>query len=443
MGYFDAATETAPRERLEVLQWQKLKNLLEVVVSRNPFYRRKFETYGVSVQQVHDLSDLSKLPFTTKTELQEDQEQHPPFGTNLSEPLENYVQYHQTTGTTGKPLKWLDTKESWQWRARCIAHALCGAGLTTRDIFMLPFNFGPYTAFWGAYEAAQLLGLLTIPTGGWETKQRLQCLVDNRVTALATTPTYARRMAEVAAEEGIDLKNCDVRAVLLAGEPGAMVPAVREKIETAWGAKVYEYPGLTEVGTYAFTCEYSDRTWAIHVIESEYIVEVIDPESGRAVPEGTVGELVITNLGRSCSPVIRFRTGDLVRLKKGTCRCGRTFALLEGGILGRRDDMLLVRGVNVFPAAVANVLEKVLPPGYEYQIVCYSAAGGEDALKVQVEVAPGKEQWRELVQRELKARLNLRLEVEPVPPGTLPRAEYKAKRIVDLRAKGVRPRHAV
>lgn len=442
MGYFNAATETAPRDRLEAIQWQKLKKLLEVVTTSNPFYQRKFAACGFSPDHVRDLGDLDKLPFTTKLEFQEDQERHPPFGTNLSEPLENYVQYHQTTGTTGRPLKWLDTAESWQWRARCIAHALRGAGLTARDIFMLPFNFGPYTAFWGAYEAAQYLGLLTIPTGGWDTKQRLQCLMDNGVTALATTPTYARRMAEVAEEEGIELRNSKVRAVFLAGEPGAMVPAVRRKIESAWGAKVYEYPGLTEVGTYAFTCEHSEETMAIHVIESEFIVEVVDPETGKAVPEGTVGELVITNLGRSCSPAIRFRTGDLVRLKRGACPCGRTFAMLEGGILGRRDDMLLVRGVNVFPAAVANVVEAVLPAGQEYQIVCYSGADGQDALKVQIEVAPGQEQLPQLVAGELKARLNLRLEVEAVAVGTLPRAEYKTKRVVDLRVQGSRTQQA-
>jgi phenylacetate-CoA ligase len=300
---------------------------------------------------------------------------------------------------------------------------------------MLPFNFGPYTAFWGAYEAAQYLGILTIPTGGWDTKQRLRCLLENKVTTIATTPTYARRMAEVAEEEGIELRKSSVRAILLAGEPGGMIPSIRKKIEEAWGAEVYEYPGLTEVGTYAFTCEYSKETMSLHVIESEFIVEVIDPETGEVVPEGTIGELVITNLGRSCSPAIRFRTGDLVKLKRGICPCGRTFVMLEGGVLGRRDDMLLVRGVNVYPSAIANIIEALLPPGQEYQIICYSDPEGRDAVKVQIELAPDQENLQQLIAEEIKLRLNLRLEVEAVPIGKLPRAEYKSKKVLDLRAK--------
>jgi phenylacetate-CoA ligase len=435
MAFLDPVLETAPRDKLEKIQWQKLKRLLEIVFEKNPFYQRKFENYNVKLADIKNLSDLTKLPFTTKLEFQEDQEQHPPFGTNLSEPLENYVQYHQTTGTTGKPLKWLDTAESWQWRARCIAHVFRAAGLGPGDIFMLPFNFGPYTAFWGAYEAAQYLGILTIPTGGWDTKQRLRCLLENKVTAIATTPTYARRMAEVAEEEGIELRKSSVRAILLAGEPGGMIPSIRKKIEEAWGAEVYEYPGLTEVGTYAFTCEYSKETMSLHVIESEFIVEVIDPETGEVVPEGTIGELVITNLGRSCSPAIRFHTEDLVKLKRGICPCGRTFVMLEGGVLGRRDDMLLVRGVNVYPSAIANIIEALLPPGQEYQIICYSDPEGRDAVKVQIELAPGQENLQQLIAEEIKLRLNLRLEVEAVPIGKLPRAEYKSKKVLDLRAK--------
>lgn len=433
MGYYDRQTETAPRDQLEAIRWRKLQALLEVTFARNRFYQRKFATHGVNHANLGGLGDLSKLPFATKAEFQEDQEQYPPFGSNFSEPFENYVQYHQTTGTTGKPLKWLDTAESWQWRARCIAHAFRGAGLTSKDILMLPFSFGPYSAFWGAYEAAQHIGLLTIPAGGWNTSQRLRSLIDNDVTAVATTPTYARRMAEAAQEEGIDLRDSKVRALILAGEPGALVPAIREKIESAWRAEVYDYPGLTEVGTYAFTCEHSKRTMALHVIDSEFILEVIDPQSGTPVQEGMVGELVITNLGRNCSPAIRLRTGDLVRLTEAYCPCGRTFRLLEGGILGRRDDMLLVRGVNVFPGAVGNIVEKVLPPGQEYRIVRCRTAEGADDLKVQVEVAQGWEHLPQLVARELKEQLNLRVEVEAVALGIIPRAEYKAQRVVEQR----------
>ncbi|MBI4318148.1 MAG: AMP-binding protein [Chloroflexi bacterium] len=430
MGYYNQETETAPRDQLEALQWRKLRSLLDTTFARNPFYQRKYASYGVVAQDIRDLGNISKLPFVTKAEFQEDQGEHPPFGTNLSEPLESYVQYHQTTGTTGRPLTWLDTAECWQWRARCVAHALRGAGLTSKDILFLPFNFGPYTAFWGAYEAAQHLGLLTIPGGGWDTMQRIHCLLATGATAVAITPTYAQRIGEVAQEAGLDLRGSKVHAVILGGEPGAMVPTIRARIEDAWGAEVFEYAGLTETGTYAFTCEHSAQTMAIHAIESEFIVEVIDPKTGCAVPEGTIGELVLTNLGRACSPVIRFRTGDLVQLERTVCPCGRTLAALKGGILGRRDDMLLVRGVNVFPSAVGSIVEELLPPGHEYQVVCFTGREGTDDIKVRVETSPEDEELRNALSQRLKERLNLRIEVEAVAVGTMPRSDYKSKRII-------------
>ena len=432
MPYFDPEVETAPLERLREIQFQKLKKVLEVVYKSNHFYQRKFQDHGVELEEIKGLEDMRKLPFSYKTEFQNDQEESPPFGTNLSEPLENYVRYHQTTGTTGRPLKWLDTRESWQWRGRCAAMSLWGAGTRPSDIVFFPFAFGPHVAFWGLFEGVWQVGALAIAGGGWDTLQRIRNILDNPVTVICCTPTYALRMAEVAKENGIDLRKSSVHLTLHAGEPGALVPSIRKKIGEAWGATPYDYPGLTEVGAYAIHCQSQKR--AIHVNESEFIIEVIDPGTGGIVPEGEVGEMVLTNLGRSCSPGIRFRTQDLVRLKKGTCVCGRSFRMLDGGVLGRSDDMITIRGMNIFPLQVGEMVETHIAIGEEYQMVAYTKESvGE--LKVIIELGEGRngEEVANAIREDLRQRFEIRIEVEVVPRGTIPRSDYKSKRFVDKR----------
>lgn len=442
LSYYDAATETADRTELEAIQWRKLSRLLDIVFSRNDFYRRRYANHGVRREDIQSLADLSKLPFVSKADFQEDQEQNPFFGTNLSEPLTNYVFYQQTTGTTGKPLVWLDTRESWEWRGRCVAHALRAANVTAGDRLFLPFNFGPYTAFWGAYEAARLLGLLVIPGGGWDSLQRAQAIWRTGATVVATTPTYAIRLGEVAREHTLDLGNSPVRLVFLSGEPGGLVPHVREKIERLWGAQVYEYCGMTETGPYGFQCPHQPR--ALHIIESEFLVEVVDPETGRPVGEGEVGELVLTNLGRICSPAIRFRTGDLVRLKSEACACGRRFRLLDGGILGRRDQMVIVKGVNLFPSAVASVVEKFLEPGQEYRLEAYRRDGTDELAVILEEVGDQRKnaEITAAIASALHLQFNVRLPVTTVARGSLPRSCYKSGRFVDRRRQGNQPQKA-
>ena len=431
MEFFDQQVETASREEIEVLQFRKLETLLKKVYATNPFYRSKFENFSVTPSDIRSLDDLQRLPFTVKKEFEEDQERHPIFGTNLTEPLENYVRYHQTTGTTGKPLKWLETRESWQWRGRCAAMALWAAGVRPSDIVFFPFAFGPHVAFWGIFEGVFQIGALAIAGGGWDTSQRIKSILENQVTVICCTPTYALRLAEVAKENGIDLSNSSVRIMIHAGEPGALIPSIRKKIEEAWGATPYDYPGLTEIGAYGIHCRYDKE--AIHVNESEFIIEVINPDTGEYAPEGEVGQMVLTNLGRSCSPTIRFRTGDLVRLKKSACPCGRTFRMLDGGVLGRSDDMVIIRGINIFPPKVGEIVEGHLVVGEEYQMVAYSEKGGE--FKVMVELIEGRnrEEVTKVIREDLRQHFEIRMDVEVVPAGTLPRSEYKSKRFVDRR----------
>jgi phenylacetate-CoA ligase len=430
--YFDRKVETASPDEMGRLQFEKLMALLEKVCTSNAFHRNKFSQSGITLSEIRSLDDLSKLPFTTKREFEKDQAEHPPFGTNLTEPLENYVQYHQTSGTTGKPLKFLDTRESWTWRGKVACYILKGAGVKKSDRILFPFNFGPYTAFWIMYEGAYQLGILIIPTGGWSSLQRLECLIENKATVIPTTPTYALALAEAARERGIDLASSSVKSLLLSGEPGALIPQVREKLQNLWNARCFDYIGLTEVGTWGFQC--TEEPNGVHILESEFIAEIVDPETGTPLPEGEVGELVLTNLGRSCMPAIRYRTGDLVRIRKGSCPCGRTFRVFEGGVLGRKDEMIIVRGVNVFPSLLINVVESHIRPGEDYQIEVYKEKEvNEIVIRLELKEEDKGDSFCEAIRNEIRRKLNLRVGVEIVPKGTLPKIDYKAKRFVDRR----------
>jgi len=431
--YFDKKIETAPRERVEDAQFKRLKRLLDITCKENPFYKKKYAEYGVSPGDIKTIDDITKLPYLYKKEVQEDQRINPPFGTNLTGSLKEYVRYHQTTGTTGAPVRWLDTKETWKWRGRCAAMSLCGPGITAKDIVFFPFAFGPHVAYWGIWEGVYEIGALAIAGGGWNTLQRLKSIFDNQVTVVACTPTYAIRMAEVAKQNGIDLKESSVRITFHAGEPGALIPSVRSKITEAWGAKPFDYPGMTEVGNYGIHCATQDTS--IHVNEAEFLFELIDAVTGSPMKGEGIGEMVLTNLGRTSSPSIRFRTGDLVNVKRSRCACGRTFVSLDGGIIGRVDGMICLKGMNIFPSQMEEVVGRRLVIGEEYQIVCYTKKGmGE--LKVMCELLDDRpDDVLGEIQKDLLDSMEIRIDVERVPRGVLERSEYKSKKFVDMREK--------
>jgi phenylacetate-CoA ligase len=421
--------ETASRSQIEAYQLERLREGLLRMLPSNRFYRQKFDLVGALhadiSHMVANIHDISHFPFTTKRELIADQEAHPPYGDNLTFPLSDYVRLHQTSGTTGKPLKILDTQESWDWWAECWTSIYRAAGVSRDDIIFLAFGFGPFIGFWSAYEGAKRLGALTVPGGGMDSVQRLRAIHEVGATVLVCTPSYALRLAEVAQEHGIDLRESTVHVTIHAGEPGASIPATRERIEQAWGAKTYDHTGMTEMGAFGFACS---QQHGVHVNEGEFIAEILDPLDQQPVPEGQVGELVLTNLGRWGYPTLRYRTGDLVRHGGYQCACGRTFLSLQGGILGRADDMLVVRGVNVYPSALSDVLHR-FPEVAEYKIIV-TKAGVMDEIALQVECPPGLTPH---IQQELHVALNLRIPIEAVPQGSLPRFELKAKRVEDRR----------
>jgi phenylacetate-CoA ligase len=348
--------------------------------------------------------------------------------------LQNYVRFHQTTGTTGKPLKWLDTYEGWDWRGRCAAMSLTASGITAADTIFFPFAFGPHVAFWGIWEGAFQIGALAIAGGGWDTAQRVKFIMDNDVTVVACTPTYALRIIEEAEAAGIDLAKGKVRITFHAGEPGALHPTFRDRIKARWNATPFDYSGLTEVGAYGLHC--TCQATSIHVNEEEFLLELINPKTGAPITGGGIGEMVLTNLGRVCSPAIRFRTGDIVNAQEKQCACGRTFLTLEGGIIGRSDEMITIRGMNVFPSQIGTVAEKYLGTGEEYRIVAYTRKGMAD-LKIVLELSEGRPaaEVTERIKKDLRECLEIRVEAEVVPRGTLQRSEYKSKKFLDERER--------
>jgi phenylacetate-CoA ligase len=422
--------KVSSRDAIEKQQLERLRRMLQTVSPANEFYRQKFSHPGLG--QIDSFDDLKRLPFTTKSELVEDQQQHPPFGSTLTFPQERYIRIHQTSGTTGKPMFWLDTEESWNWWAECWKVVFEAAGVGAGDRIFFAFSFGPFIGFWAGWEGARRVGALAISGGAQSTAQRLKSIIDYGATVLVCTPTYALHLASEAKKAGIDLaKDSAIKITLHAGEPGASIPNTKKLIAESWGAKCYDHAGATEVGAFGFECQ--SQSGGIHVNENEFIVEVIDPVSGAQAGAADKGELVITNLGRIGSPVIRYRTGDLVQPSHRPCPCGRPFMRLEGGVLGRADDMIIIRGVNVYPSAVENVLRE-FSEIEEFRVEILEKQAMRE-IKLIVEpssdqsAAPG---LAEQISRRMRERIGLRPQVELADPGSLPRFELKAKRFFKI-----------
>jgi len=417
------------REEIQAHQLRELRKLLRTLASSNRFYAPRLQQAGLS-GEVHAMDDFFRnMPFTRKDEIAADQQAHPPYGTNLTYPLSAYNRFTQTSATSGVPLRWLDTPQSWQWMLDNWKQVLAAAEVTSADALYFAFSFGPFLGFWTAFEAACQMGCRCLPGGGLSSLARLQAIRDNAVDVLCCTPTYAAHLGQVAAEERIDLAALAVRTIIVAGEPGGSVPTTREQLERAWpGATVFDHHGMTEVGPATYQCP--GRPCTLMVIESSYIAEIVDPFSDKPVPRGEVGELVLTTLGRVGSPLIRYRTGDLVRESLDIAlREGRHEIALRGGILGRADDMVLVRGVNLYPAAVENLMLS-LPEVAVYQVEV-DARGPMVELHLRVEPSKAASSEGELaarVQSQFRAAFNLRVPVTVCPPGALPRGEMKSTR---------------
>ena len=422
--------ERSDRDTLVARQARRLADLLRAIHGRNAFYTRKLDAAGIRIDALAFPADLTKLPLTTKSELVADQAAHPPWGTALTEELARYTRYNHTSSTSGRPLRWLDTNESWQWMLECWKAVYRAARVGPSDRILFAFSFGPFLGFWTAFDAACQMGAHAIPSGGMSSQQRLAIIDTLEPTVVCCTPTYALRLAEVAEQERRDgrrLSDSGVRVLIVAGEPGGSIPSTRARIEQSWGSRVIDHHGLTEVGPVSFECW--EGPGFLHLNEAEYVCEVLDPMTLEPVADGQRGELVITNLGRTASPVIRYRTGDVVVPRVGPCPCGRTLTRLEGGVIARTDDMINIRGVNIYPSAVESVVRRFREV-LEFRSVV-SRNGALRTLLLEIELEPADE--RAVVARlsqELRDALSLNVAIQVVASGSLPRFDMKARRFV-------------
>lgn len=401
-------SSTSSPDRIRSEQLAKLRAGLARVLRSNSFYRER-------LHDVRSWDDFERLPLTRKSEIVADQAATPPFATNLTEPLDAYVRIHQTSGSSGTaPIRWLDTPASWEWwRMLWADHVYPAARVTASDRVFLAFSFGPFIGFWSAFAGSERLGALTVSGGSMTSEQRVRAILDLGATVVCCTPTYALRLAETARAMGADLRSSEVRVLIHAGEPGASIPATRAAIEEAWGATIYDHSGMTELGAIGHSCSARD---GLHLIESEFICEV-SPE----------GELIATNLGRWGMPLIRYATGDRVVPSREPCSCGSPFLKLAGGIQGRVDDMFTVRGVNLYPSQVEDIVRRH-PEVVEF-VIEHRHRRAMDEVTLLYETASGEDVGNRLV-HALRVALGVRIECRRVESGVLPRSELKAKRLV-------------
>jgi phenylacetate-CoA ligase len=384
---------------------------LLAAIRTNEFQRAKIEAAG----KFETLAEFTaRFPLTTKAEIAADFAAHPPYGTNLTFPREQYTRLCQTSGTSGPPLAILDTAGSWEWMLGNWATIYEAGGVRAGDRVYFAFSFGPFLGFWTAFEAAARYGCLCIPGGGLSSAARLRALAAHEAQVLCCTPTYALHLAEVASRENIAISGT-VRKIFVAGEPGGSVPEVRSRISEAWrGAEVLDHYGLTEIGPVAY--QVSGVPDVLRINEDRYFAEVINPQTLAPVAVGQIGELILTALGRKAWPLLRYRTGDLARLGAD--------GALDGGILGRVDDMIVVRGVNIYPGAVDAVVRSV-PEICEYRV---TVSRERQLAEISLEAEAETEDATQHLERALTDAFTLRIPVTRVPVGTLPRFELKARR---------------
>jgi phenylacetate-CoA ligase len=392
---------------------QKLNDLIHAILPANRFYAEKLGPLG----NFTSLSDFTEnVPFTTKEELAANHEQHPPYGSTHTFPLTRYHRFHQTSGTRGKPLIWLDEPDGWAWILDNWEWVWRGAGVNAGDIAFFPFSFGPFLGFWAGFEAATRMGVRAVPGGGLSSEDRLQLLRHSQSSILCCTPTYALRLAEVGDKIKLPVSSLGITKIIVCGEPGGSILAVRQRIEAAWQARVYDHHGMTEIGPVSVSSE-SDRDLLLLKHDS-YFCEVIDPATGSPTPLGETGELVLTTLGRYGSPLLRYRTGDLVKPVPHEDH----FAL-RGGVLSRTDDMVVIRGINIHPSSI-DAIVRTFPDIAEYQV----EIDQRHALaEIKLTVESSAETAAALAQT-LRSTFTLRIPVTAAAPGTLPTFEVKAKR---------------
>ena len=439
---WNRTAETMPRPGLEALQRQRLADLVARVYARVPFYRESFDRAGVRPEQIRSLDDLRRLPFTRKSDLRD----HYPFGL-FAVPLDQVVRVHASSGTTGKPTVVGYTRADLGMWAEVCARSLAASGARPGDLFHNAYGYGLFTGGLGMHYGAELLGMVVVPVSGGNTERQLLLLQDFRPRVIACTPSYMLTLAEAASSRGIDARHLSLRSAVLGAEP--WTEAMRREIERVLPLKAVNIYGLSEVIGPGVSNECVEAQQGSHVFEDHFLVEAVDPATGEPVRPGEVGELVFTTLTKEALPVIRYRSGDLASLDPAPCVCGRTFVRMSL-VVGRTDDMLIIRGINVFPSQVEAVVVQFPELSPHYQLLV-TRERTLDALEVRVEVAPAAAAslgaleetggpagaLRERIAERLRGVVGIAARITLQAPGSLPRSEGgKLRRVLDQRSRG-------
>ncbi len=424
--------ETLPREAIEAIQLKRLQSVVERVYATVAPYRKKMDEAGVKPEDIKSLDDLRRLPFTTKDDLRENY----PFGM-FAVPLERVVRVHASSGTTGKPTVVGYTRRDIDTWAELMARTLACAGVHRGDVVHNAYGYGLFTGGLGFHYGAERLGATVIPISGGNTKRQIMIMKDFGSTVLTCTPSYALNIADVIRETNVDSSELKIRVGIFGAEPWS--ENMREEIEKKLGIDAIDIYGLSEIMGPGVSVECIEKKHGLHIFEDHFIPEIIDPQTGEVLPPGEKGELVFTTLTKEAFPVIRYRTRDITRLITEPCICGRTFYRMEK-VTGRSDDMLIIRGVNVFPSQIEHVLMSVEGVEPHYQIIV-DREGALDVMEVQVEVSEDifsdeikvLEGLAKRIEQEMKETLSVSCKVRLVEPKTIQRSEGKAKRVIDKR----------
>lgn len=431
MRYFNEYAETMPRNEIKNVQSQKLRRLVKYVYSNVPHYREKMQKIGLLPGDIKSIDDLKFLPFTYKQDLRDTY----PFGL-FATPIEQIVRIHASSGTTGKQTVVGYTEHDIDMWAECIARALTSAGVNRGDIVQIAYGYGLFTGGLGLHYGCEKVGASVIPISGGNTKRQIQTIVDFGTTVLACTPSYALYIAETMAEMGIKPEDTKLKLGIFGAEPWS--EQMRADIQKNLGIKAIDIYGLSEVMGPGVACECAVQK-GMHIQEDNFIAEIVDPDTGEVLPDGEVGEIVFTTLSKEGLPLIRYRTHDISRLVTSRCECGRTTSRMIK-VTGRTDDMLIIRGVNVFPSQIESVLLEIAETTPNYQIIV-NRVDNRDVLEVLVEMSPKifSDEVRDIENVEAKIRakldtvLGINAKVRMVEPKTLARSDGKVKRIVDNR----------
>jgi phenylacetate-CoA ligase len=435
--YWNPTLETLDPERLRALQLRKFQKVVSWVYERSPLYRRKYEAAGLAPGDVRTFEDVARVPLLTKNDYRCQGVDPFPYGETLCVPLERVTEFHQTSGTTGTPVYQPDTWADWEWWSECWATILWAQGFRPSDRVFLPFGYNIFVAYWAGHYACEKLGCEIVPGGILGTRERLMKMKELKVNAFMATPTYVLGMAETARKElGADPKEWGIQKILCAGEPGALVPATKKRMQEAWGCPVCDHVGATEVGAWSFECRH--QPGGLHVNEAMFLVELLGLESDEAVTQpGVPGRIVITSFDREAQPCVRFDTKDVSAWADRACSCGRTWRILDQGVHGRVDHITKIKGVLFSPITVEEVVRSFAELEGEFEIYV-EKRGDLDHLRLKLEMPPGLGQaGREELLRNLLSALRwktqLNFDVEPVEFGSLPRYQVKSKRFHDLR----------